>query len=805
MNATNLRLGFRLIAKQPLFSGVAILAIALGIGAVTSAFSIFNSILLRPLPLIADQERLVAVMQTLRKEPDGNMGLCYPDYRELKRQSQTLEGVIGVQQRTFILTDGETPERLLGCSISAGAFSLLGVQPVLGRDLLPAEEAPNSPMVVLLAHDVWQRRYAGDTNILRRPIHISGTPVTVVGVMPPGWRYPEQADIWMPLRQHPEHDKRGTYYLETVGRLKPGVSIQEARAELETIAQRLGKEFPDTNAEVAFRLEPLRRWMTHDTHLMLDLMLGAVVFVHLIACANVANLLLARGSRRLREVALRMALGASRAQIVGQLLTESLVLGVIGGALGLLLAVWGTDLMAASIPREVPFWVRMGLDWRVLSLAAIAAVGSALLFGAAPAWQLANPRIVEQLKEGGRGSSEGLRHARLRHGLVVGEIALALVLLVGAGLMLRSLWKTRSLDPGFDPKHVLTFRVGLPPAHYTNSTDYIRFFEDVTRRLAALPGVESAGAMSYLPATGQNNIQTVEFEGRPKPRLHEAPRLRASVLTPGALTAMRIPILRGRDFLESDTTNTLNVALVDARFARLHFPGVDAVGRRFRPLSPKEEKPEPWITIVGVVGDIRTRFSGEPELPAMYLPAPQAPEAFMSYVLRVRGDPASYESRAQAEVFAVNRDIPIYYPMPMTAVIARATWDKRFFGGIFTFFALLALFLAALGIYGVMAYTVGQRTQEIGVRMALGAQPGDVIRMVVRNGAKQLAMGLAFGLAGAFVLARSLEGTLYGIRPHDPPVFGLVPVLLGVVALTACYLPARRAARVSPVVALRYE
>lgn len=805
MSLIDLRLGLRLLARQPLFSVVAIAALALGIGAVTGAFSVFNAILLRPLPWVVAQDRLVAVMQNLREDPEGELHLSYGDYLALREQAKTLEGVMVVQSRTFILTDGETPERLLGCSISAGAFSLLGVRPVLGRDLRPEEEAPHGPLVVLLGYEVWQRRYGGDTNILERPIRISGESATVVGVMPPGWRFPEMADIWMPVREQGDQPMRGVYYLFGVGRLKEGVSLAEARAEVEGIARRLGEAYPDTNAALTFRLEPFRSWITRDSSLMLKLMLGAVVFVHLIACANVANLLLARGSRRTREVAVRLALGASRRQIVSQLLTESLVLGLAGGGLGILLSMWAADFLAASMPQEVPFWVEMGLDGRVLFFATATALLSAVLFGAAPAWQLANPHLVEQLKEGGRGASDPGRHLRLRHALIVAEVALALVLLVGAGLMLRSLWKTRHLDPGFDPQDVLTFRVGLPPAHYTNKQDYIRFFADVHQRLAELPGVRGAGAMAVLPFSSMNRLSVIEVEGRPTPKLHEAPRVLGNVVTPGTLAVLRVPLKQGRDFLEADGTNSVRVALVDENFARVLFPGEDPLGRRFRSMPADPDQAEAWWTVVGVVGSLRTRFDGRSELPAFYVPHRQEPEAFMSFLVRVAGDPGLFASLAQREVYAVNREIPIYYPLTMKGVMDRATWDKQFFGGIFAFFAGLALFLAALGIYGVMAYTVGQRTQEIGVRMALGAQPGDVIGMVVRHGARQLGVGLALGFLSALALARLLESALYGIRPHDPPIFGLVPLLLGAVALIACYVPARRAARISPVVALRYE
>lgn len=798
--------GVRMLARSPLFTLVAVLALGLGIGAATTAFSAFNSIRLKPLPLVPEQHRLVAVTQTLSTEPDGDLGLSFPDYRDLRDQARTFDGPVVHQARTFILTDGGgQPERVLGNSISARTFAVLGVKPLVGRDFFPEEEGAGRPPVVLLGHALWQRRYGADTNLVGRTISISGSPVTVVGIMPPGWRFPEESDIWMPGAWTENANPRGAFFLRGLARLRPGVTRAEAQAEADTLATRLAAEHPEVNAAVGVRLDPLRDSMTADVGRQTRLLLGAVMFVLLIACANVANLLLARGAQRSREIAVRLALGAGRARLVRQLLTESLLLGLLGGGLGFILGLWGRDLCRAGIGRELPFWVSFDFDGRVFAFAAAVTLVSVAVFGLAPALQAVRPELMGGIREGTRSTGGGRRQQRLRQALVVGEIALALVLLVGAGLMMRSFVESQSADPGHRADGVLTFRVGLPPDYYTNKLEYPRFFNQVLDRLRTLPGVASAGAVSVLPGMVMQSVAPLQVEGRPERPLHESPRAEWRVATDGALETLGILLLEGRLITRADTEAAPPVAVVDEAFARANFPGGSPLGRRFRMLGENDDEAGRWLTVVGVVRPIRARYNGAAQQPMVYVPHAQFQEAFLSVVVRTASDPAAYAAAAQREVFAVNGGIPIYHPRTMREVIARETWDKRFFGALFAAFAGIALFLAALGIYGVMAWSVGQRTREIGLRMALGAGSHEVLRLVLRQGVRLVAAGLGIGLLAAVLLARLLEGVLYGVSPHDPPIFAGVPVLLALVAGAACLLPALRATRIAPMQALRDE
>ncbi|HMO63767.1 MAG TPA: ABC transporter permease [Verrucomicrobiota bacterium] len=802
----DLAYGARMLARSPLFTLVAVLALGLGLGAATTAFGAFNSIRLKPLPLVPEQHRLVAVTQTLANEPGGDLGLSFPDYRDFGAQARTFDGPVVHQARTFILTDGGgPPERVLGNSISARMFAVLGVKPRLGRDFLPEEEGPDRPPVVLLGHALWQRRYGGDTNLVGRTISISGSPATVVGVMPPGWRFPEESDIWMPGAWAEKSHPRAAFFLRGLARLQPGVTRAEAQAEADMLAARLAVEHPEVNAAIGLRLDPLRDSLTADVGRQTKLLLGAVMFVLLIACANVANLLLARGAQRSREIAVRLALGAGRGRLVRQLLTESLLLGLLGGGLGFILGLWGRDLCRAGIGRELPFWTSFDFDGRVFAFAVVITLVSVAVFGLAPALQTVRSELMGRINEGTRSTGGGRRQQRLRQALVVGEIALALVLLVGAGLMVRSFVESQNADPGYRAEGAFTFRVGLPPDYYTNKLDYPRFFDAVLVRLRALPGVEAAGAISVLPGVLMPAVIPLQIEGRAELPLHESPRAEGRIVTDGALEALGIRLLEGRLITRADLESAPPVAVVDEAFARANFPGASPLGRRIRILGEKDEEAGRWLTVVGVVRTIRARYSGTVQQPMVYVPHAQFPEAFLSVVVRTGGDPAGCAAAAQREVFAVNGEIPIYHPRTMREVIARETWDKRFFGALFAAFAGIALFLAALGIYGVTAWSVGQRTREIGLRIALGADAREVLGLVLRQGVRLVAAGLGTGLAAALLLARLLEGVLYGIKPYDPPIFAAVPVLLALVAGAACLPPALRATRIAPMQALRCE
>ena len=794
-----------MLIKTPAFAVIAILAVALGIGASTTSFSIVNAVLLRPFPLIQNQDRLVYLTQYFKKTADQDAGMSFPDFLEIKKQATTLEGFGAWQDATFIITNGEKPDRFLGAHMSAETFSFLGVQPIIGRQFRPEEDNLNAPPVALIGYHVWQNLFGGDPAIVGRQVPINGRQVTIVGVMPQNWRFPERNDIWMPLQMDEKDNVRGNFFLGGVALLKKGVSVEKARAELQAIAGRLAAEHPATNTGCSVRLKTWREEMVEEAKALTLLIMGAVIFVHLIACANVANLLLARGATKTREVAIRCALGASRGQVVRGLLAESLVIGFAGSALGLLLAVWGIDLMVRAIPVEVPFWISFELDWRVFAFALGTGVLSSVVFGLVPALQASKPQLVDSLKEGGRSGAGGAKGQRVRNGLVVAEVALALTLLIGAGLMVRSFMAMQKADLGIDPKNMLTFRVGLPPVQYPDKQVAGRFFEQLIPKLAAVSGVEVAGATTSLPATGNIGSDAIVLKGDPEAiLLQDARQARTATITPGYLQTARINLLRGRDFTAADNKDMPRVVLIDEIAATVWFPNQDPIGQQLRGF-PKPGEPPEWATIIGVVRNaVYVRREKKRILPMVYTCAYQQPESFMSVMMRTRSDPNSFVNVARETVLSVNKDIPIYRVQTMESVVAESYWESKFFGNLFAIFAALALFLAALGLYGVMAYSVRQRTQEIGVRMALGAQARDVLRLVTGQGLRLIVIGLVIGFISAYFLTKLMASSLE-IPAHDPFSFAIVGLLLFTVGLIACYIPARWAMRLNPLEALRHE
>lgn len=808
----DLRFALRQLVKAPAFTAVALLTLAVGIGSATIVFSAVNAYLLRPLPLLDYKEdRLLYATQTNLAHGQERLGWSFADFTDLRARMTTLDGLWIHADRTVILGGKAEPVRFLGTEITWDAFTLMGVQPALGRAFTAADGLPGAPEVALVSDAAWRRHFNADPDIVGTTTILNGRPVTVVGVMPARWRYPDFSDVWTPLRIDAAMGMpRGAYYFSGRARLKAGVTLAEAQLEADTVMGALALAHPDTNSGISVRFRPIREEAIQETSRFVGLLFGAVLFVFLIACVNVANLLLARSVTRGKEIAIRLALGVTRTRIVRQLITESLLLALLGGVGGMVLALWGNDALIALIPVEIPFWLCFDFDLRVFGFVAGLSVIAAFVFGLIPALKVSQPDLATELKEGGRSAdSGGHRASRVRNALVIIEVALALVLLVGAGLMMRSFLHLRSVDPGFDESRVLTFRTGLPSAMAGENNEVpARFFADLLVHLRALPGIESAGVTSVLPGIDSDH-RSLALEGtEPPKRLADAPLVNVRVTSPGYFRTVSIPLVAGR--LHDDTVDRPDrprTVLVDESLATRHFGSVPAaLGRRVRLFDDKEKlgaPAEPWLEIVGVVGNIRHRLDRDELSPTLYLSSTQTPANFLSVVIRTTGDPAQYAQAARETVLAVNPAIPIYNVLTLKSVVLRTVWSRQFFSHLFTVFGVVALFLACIGIYGVVAYSVTQRTQEIGVRMAMGAQSGAVVGMIIRRGLTLIGWGLGAGFVSALLLANLLSSVLYGVSPHDPPTFALVPLLLAAVALVACWLPSRRATLIDPNAAIR--
>jgi putative ABC transport system permease protein len=798
----DLRFALRLLLKSPGTSLAAVAALALGIGLSTAIFNVFSSTMLRPFPHVKDEDRIVFLSSQHLSDPDSLDEMSMPDFLDLRAQSRTLWGFTTFTGRTMILPSGATPERILGADISAEAFTMLGVEPVRGRVFEPADAEAGATPVAILSYGLWQRRYGGKDDAIGKVEVMNGKPTTIVGVMPQGFTFPDRHEMWTPLSPKFDPAERASHSFPAFARLRDGATLEQAQAELATLAARFALEHKLTNEGKGFAVRLLRQQQVDPaTKLLMRLMLGATLFVLLIACANVANLLLAQSAARSHEVAIRLALGATRGRIVRQVLTESLLLGIVGGALGLLVALWADGLLARAVPSvEIPYWLDFSFDWRVFAFAATASLVSALVFGSFPALQAGRATAVI-LKEGARAATPG-RHAQfLRRVLVVVQVALSAVLLIGAGLFVRSYLKLQSAPPGYDAAGVLTFRVGLPPSQYTDKAEVERFFDELTPALAGVPGVVSVGATGILPTRG-NNANAWLFEGEAPPaKFADAKLVTSHNVTRDYLATMRIPLLRGRGFAPADTRTSPLVAVVDQQFVDRWCDGRDPIGRRLTfGLGDAEPK---WIEIVGVVGNAPLRLEQPYVRGGVYLLVEQSGAQFLSYAVRVDGDPTTYGRALQRAVQRVKPGIPIYDVHTMRYLEETDRWHFRFFGQVFSAFGLSALFLAALGVYSVVAYSVAQRTAEIGVRMALGASSSDVLRLVGRQGFVLVATGLGVGLVVALAVTRLLGSILYGVSPSDPPTYFVLTLVLAAVGLLACWIPARRATRVDPCVALR--
>ena len=801
----DIRYGFRMILKSPGFTIVAVLALALGIGANSAIFSVVNAVLLRALPF-ENQEQLVHVWGTHVKRGTDRNPASYPDFADFRDQNQVFAHIAAYTQSVVILTGVDAPEQLSGAFATGDLFAVLGARPALGRTFTPEDEQPTSARVAVISYGLWQRRFAADPKLIGQQITLDGVSRTVIGIMPPDFAFPLEAkktEYWLPMNPTTAINKeRGAHYLSVIARLKPNVSLQQAQAEMNTIASRLEQQYPDRNTGRGVSLISMYENVVGEIRTTLLILLGAVGFVLLIACANVANLLLARAASRQKEIAIRTALGANRWRIVRQLLTESILLSVMGGGLGLLLALWGLDLLVAVMPSDLPRMKEIGLDGRVLSFTLLISVLTGIIFGLAPALQASRTELNESLKEGGRSSTEGIRRNRVRSLLVVSQVALSLVLLIGAGLLIRSFKQLRDVNPGLDPHRVLTAVVALPDAKYHEDPQIVSFFQQALQRAAALPGIEAVGAVSPLPLSGEMAQNLLTIEGRPPAAPGERNVTNSRVVSADYFRAMGIPLIKGRYLSEQDTKDAPRVVVVNETVARKYFPGEEAIGKRIDVTIADNNLAE----IVGVVGDVKHHTLDKEAGSECYFSYQQIPSPYMTLVARSKSDnPSSLAPGLRQAVEQVDKDQPLSDIRTMEQLLADSLANRRFNMLLLGIFAAVALLLAAVGIFGVMNYSVTQRTHEIGIRMALGAQSADVLRMVVGQGMMLTFIGVVIGLIAAFALTRLMASLLYGVTATDPWTFAAVALVLSAVALLASFIPARRATKVDPMVALRYE
>ena len=790
--------------KRPGFTLIAVITLAVGIGANTAIFSAINALLLKPLPW-PELDRVIAIWD---KNPGIGLDhneVTFANYLDWQSQSQSFEQLALYRWWSVNLSGTETPERVQGFMVTANYVDVLGIKPIVGRNFSKEENQPGKDGVAIISHSLWQRRFGGDPDILNKTITTNAVVRTIVGVMPEHFNYPKGGEIYAPLAITPQitiNRRTHTYYV--VGRLKPGVTIASAQSDIDNITARLQQQYPDYNAGWSATVYPIVADTVRAYDTVLWVAMAAVAFVLLIACANVANLMLARAGVRQREIALRAALGASRWRIIRQLLTESVLVALIGGALGILVAFWGIDALRAWNPgdpaRFAPGWHQLGLNFTVLAFTVGLSLFSGIIFGLAPALQVSKPNLNDSLKEGSRQTS-GRSHG-LRSSIVVFEIALSLVLLVGAGLAVRTFLALLKTDPGFNPENVLTMNLVLPSAKYTDEPQRAAFYNDLIQRVKSTPGVESAAAVNFLPLGGSNvsDAYLVEGEVQPPPDQENLGRYR--VCTPDYFQTMGIRVVKGRAFTDQDKEGATPVVIINEAFARKHWPNQDAVGKRMRFYGPLDKSP--WIEIVGVIQDVKHELN-IPVTPEFYLPQAQDTWASMVLVARTSVDPASLASALRQQVWAIDKDQPVFdvYTMQQVRSISVAMYSS---GSVMLgIFAGVALLLASIGIYGVMAFAVSQRTQEIGIRMALGARALDVLKLVIKHGMKLALLGIVIGLIGSWALTRFMKGLLFGVAPTDLLTFSLVSLCLLFAAFLACYLPARRATKVDPLEALRYE
>jgi putative ABC transport system permease protein len=801
------RFALRQIRKSPGFTFVAVLTLALGIGANSAIFSVVDAVLLHPLAF-KEPSRLVAAWETNEQpgvEINHRNEVAMGDFNDWRTQNQVFEQIAALNYANFNLIGVAEPERIQGAIVSANFFETLGVQPAIGRSFVAGEENPAAARTVVISHGLWQRRFGGDPNLIGQTRTFNGEQFTVVGVMPAAFeiQFPTSmlVEMWTPMRRGRGEDDRKAHYLYVLGRLKEGVSPEQAQAGMNVIAQQLQRQYPDTNKGTGVNIIPLRKQLVGDIQPYLYVLFAAVGFVLLIACANVTNLMLARLAGRQKEIAIRLALGAGRGRLIRQFLTESLMLSAFGSFLGLLLAAWGIDVLRKLAPPDLPRLSEVGLNGTVFLWTLGILLLTGILLGLAPALHASNSELNSSLTESGR-ATVGLKRSRLSHALVISEIALALLLLVGAGLMLRSSMRLQQVNPGFEGKNLLTLNIALPRQKYKESQQVNSFFDQLLERVARLPGVESAGGVDPLPMSGSDGTTGVLIEGGPIVSAASRPEAGERSVTPGYFRAMRIPLLEGRAFAEQDRADAPHVIVVNEALARQFFPGQPALGKR---LGLEDDGRILWAEIVGVVGNVKHRTLDAEIKPELYEPYQQAPRNFMSLVVRTAVEPSSLIPAIRDQVLSLDRDQPVFEIKTMEELLGRTLAQSRFIMLLLGIFSTVAMALAAIGIYGVMAHFVTRRRKEIGIRMALGAQRSDVLKLVVMEGMGLAVIGVAVGLAASFALTRIIANLLFGIGPTDPTTLIEVSFLLASVAFFACWIPARRASRVDPIVTLRTE
>jgi len=822
----DLRYGVRMLLKSPVFTAVAVATLALGIGANTAIFSVVYAVLFRPLPF-ARPEQLVVVWETVLSRGNVEGTPSPPDFREWRDRAKSFQQMAAFYDTNFNLSGGTDPERLSGAVVSADLFPMLGVNAGLGRMFLPAEEQYGAHRVVVLSHTLWRRRFGGDVRLVGQNITLDDQQYTVVGVAPPGFNFADfmgagaDAELWAPMAFAPgdRQNTRGNHFLRVLARLKPGLTIAQAQVEMDAVAGQLAQEHQE-NSGLGARVVPLQDELVGGYRTGLLVLLGAVGFVLLIACANVANLLLARAATRRREFAIRSALGASRLRVVRQLLTESLLLSAAGGAVGMILAWWGVKLLLTLGPADLPRAAEISVDGSALAFTLLLSAGIGVIFGLLPARYTFKFDLSSAFKEGGRSATVGRQGWLLRRALVVTEVAMSLVLLIGAGLLAGSFWRLLRVDPGFNPEKLLTIQITLPETRYPKSAPHQAqaFYRQLVERLEALPGVRSAGATTSLPLAAGGWGKMLSIEGRPAPTSMEAvPVVQYRQVTPNYFATLGVPLLRGRFITERDAGDSPPVALINEEMARRFFPGEDPVGKRMWMGPPENLLPPgalppgysfPLLTIVGVVKDVKHLGLSRQVGPEVYIPHLQGSQETargMFVAARTESDPLSFAAAVRREVAGLDKDQPIADLRTMEQRLAESLSSARFNMLLLSIFAGVALLLAAIGLYGVIAYMVEQRTHEIGIRIALGAHRRDVFRLIVGQGMRLAFGGIAIGLAAALGLTRLLSSLLYGVEATNPETFAAVALLLVAVALLACYLPARRAIKISPMAALRVD